>query len=44
MASQSSEFWTSPIGGNWAYWVKAAKSIGEFVGFRRGGTSRETRN
>jgi hypothetical protein len=31
MASKSSEFWTSPIGGNWAYWTKAAKSIGEFV-------------
>jgi hypothetical protein len=31
MASKSSEFWTSPIGGNWAYWSKAAKSIGEFI-------------
>ncbi len=31
MATKSSEFWTSPIGGNWAYWVKAKKSIGEFI-------------
>jgi len=31
MAKQSTEFWSSPIGGNWAYWGKMAKSISEFI-------------
>jgi hypothetical protein len=30
MVTQSYE-WVSPIGGNWAYWAKNARLIGEFI-------------
>jgi hypothetical protein len=30
MARRSYE-WVSPIGGNWAYWAKNAKLVGEFI-------------
>ncbi len=35
MAKLSSDFWTSPIGGNWAYWSTAVRQIAEFIKVNR---------